>query len=712
MRVVLAVLIVLFMGMKVSGQVTISGVVASRGGEKIVGANVYLAQTYDGASTDVEGRFSFTTEERGVQKLMVSFIGYDKDSVEMNVLSMRDLEVRLKQNVETMNAVVVTAGTFSAGENSKVKALNSLDVVTTAGSVGNYVAAMKTLPGVSKIEDDGRLFIRGGDGNESQTFIDGVRVFSPYAKTAPGTPVRARYSPMLFKGMTFSTGGYSAEYGQALSGVLLLETKDQPVKTHTNVSVMSVGLGVEHAHKWDRDAVAFSAGYSSLGPYLKIADSRSKWIDAPETVNGEASYRHTCKNGMLKAYVGYSLSDYRVEQSRIDYDVPVDYEQQDGNLYGNVSYKGALGKSWLVSSGVSLSTNRDEMVMNGREMNVDENGAHLKVKLSYMPKSRFRLNMGVEQVVEDSRRELIDPNYDDGLVDDVSKGLTGAFVEANYYVSSSTTFSVGQRMEYSSYGDDWQWMPRLSMAQKVGKYSQVSLAYGRFAQLPSVKYLYGGGGVKPELSEQFIANYQWKNGKRFFRAEAYYKRYDGLLKSDLENGYSNSGDGYARGVDLFWRDDSSFRTFQYWVSYSFIDSERNQYDYPYAVEPNYVTKHNLSVVTKYFIPKIRTQIGLTYSFASGRPYNDPNENVFMNGRTDAFHSVDLGLAWLIRPQTILYCSASNLLGADSVFGYRYGDSVDKSGRYGREPIYADSKRFFFIGLFLSFGSNKNQMDRL
>jgi hypothetical protein len=59
-------------------------------------------------------------------------------------------------------------------------------------------------------------FVRGGEANETQTFVDGIRVAQPYNATIGNVPTRGRFS-FLFSGIAFSTGGYSAEYGEALS---------------------------------------------------------------------------------------------------------------------------------------------------------------------------------------------------------------------------------------------------------------------------------------------------------------------------------------------------------------------------------------------------------------------------------------------------------------------------------------------------------------
>ena len=57
-------------------QTTISGQVLDEKNVPVLGANVYLQGTYDGATTDIDGKFSFTTSETSYVTLVVSFIGY------------------------------------------------------------------------------------------------------------------------------------------------------------------------------------------------------------------------------------------------------------------------------------------------------------------------------------------------------------------------------------------------------------------------------------------------------------------------------------------------------------------------------------------------------------------------------------------------------------------------------------------------------------
>jgi hypothetical protein len=115
-----------------------------------------------------------------------------------------------------------------------------LDIVTTAGSAGNIIAALQTLPGTQTVGEDGRLFVRGG-ANETN-LVDGIRSANRMAQPRIIYLLRTIFS-LLFSGISFSTG-YSAEYGEALSSVLLLNTQDEPDQNKTEISLMTVGLGI------------------------------------------------------------------------------------------------------------------------------------------------------------------------------------------------------------------------------------------------------------------------------------------------------------------------------------------------------------------------------------------------------------------------------------------------------------------------------------
>ncbi|NBW38196.1 MAG: TonB-dependent receptor, partial [Cytophagia bacterium] len=197
-------------------QTLISGKVSDEKGESIPGANVSLKDTYDGASTNIDGSFRFSSTEKGKHVLVVTFVGYKnhEQAVELTGTPLV-LNIELKETINQLEAVTITAGAFTASDESRRTVFKALDIATTAGATADIAGALNTLPGTQKVGESGRLFVRGGEGNETKTFIDGMVVLDAYGPAAPNTPSRGRFLPFMFKGTSFSTGGYSAEYGQA-----------------------------------------------------------------------------------------------------------------------------------------------------------------------------------------------------------------------------------------------------------------------------------------------------------------------------------------------------------------------------------------------------------------------------------------------------------------------------------------------------------------
>ena len=195
-------------------QTKISGKVVNKKNVPMQGVNVFIDGTYDGALTNENGEFSFETDAKQNQILKFTLNGFLDVTESIVIEEYTNRVFTLFQDMNTIETVVISAGTIKAGDNSKVTALKPLDIVTTAGSSGDIVAALETMPGVNAVGESGKLFVRGGDAGETQTYVDGIRVAQPYGASPNNIPTRGRFSPFLFKGITFSTGGYSAEFGE------------------------------------------------------------------------------------------------------------------------------------------------------------------------------------------------------------------------------------------------------------------------------------------------------------------------------------------------------------------------------------------------------------------------------------------------------------------------------------------------------------------
>jgi vitamin B12 transporter len=149
----------------------------------------------------------------------------------------------------------------------------------------------------------------------------------------------------------------------------------------------------------------------------------------------------------------------------------------------------------------------------------------------------------------------------------------------------------------------------------------------------------------------------------------------------------------------------------YWVSYSYLDTKRKFLDYPKEVQPNFAATHTASIVIKTFLTKISTNIGLTYIYASGRPYFNPNKSAtdFMSDRTIDYNSFGLSANYLTRlwkANSVVMLNISNLFGTYQVNGYNFSATKNSQGLYTNAPIIPSSKRFIFLGLYMSFGVDR------
>jgi outer membrane cobalamin receptor len=696
----------------------ISGIVTDSKSNPIAQANVYLEGTYDGATTNEQGEFSFKSSETGSQTLVVSYLSFESFTMLGDISYMKDLKIILRDDMNTLDTVILSAGTFSAGDNSKVNVLKPLDVVTTASALGDFVGALQTLPGTTTVAEDGRLFVRGGDAEETQIFIDGIRVFTPYSPTTNNIPTRGRYSPFLFDGITFSTGGYSAEFGQALSSVLLLNTTGVPDQEKTDIGIMTVGGVLGNTQKWKKNSLSVNASYINLAPYISIFNDRNDWQKPFESISGETVFRQELGNGMLKLYSAFDMSNFELTQEDINNLEGVHFKLNNQNLYFNGSYQGMLNDNWTLQTGLSYTNANNNIDVDTSEISDKENSFHAKFKLKHRINNRFKLNIGVEYFATDfmeDYKDTLTPKIDYGY----NNNISAAFSEADIFFSKKLALKAGLRFEYSVLFKEMTLSPRLSMAYKTSLKSQISLAYGDFYQNPNSNILKFDQNLEAQKTSHYIFNYQYNSKGQIFRAEAYYKDYDKLVKYDgdfasFDSNFNNQGYGFAKGIDLFWRDSRNIKNVDYWVSYSFLDSERNYNNFPRAAQPNFANSHNLSVVGKYWIENWRSQVGMAYALASGRPYTNPNKDGFLSEKTKAYNSLSVNWAYLISPQKILYFSINNVLGFKNINGYQFADLPDANGNFASRSLRPAADQFFFVGFFwtISEKGTDNQLDNL
>lgn len=700
------------------GQAEFAGRVLDDKGLPLPGVNIFIKGSYDGTTSGVEGDFAFHTEKGGMQVIVFRLIGYK--TIEIPVECKGGLQTlpdqKLIEVITEINGVTISAGAMEASDEKKSVVLRPLDIVTTPSAVGDIIGALQTLPGTSAVGNDGRLFVRGGDASEVGIYIDGLRVANAYGTTAGNVPTRTRFNPNLFKGTFFSTGGYSAEYGQALSSALALNTKDLSLRNQGDLSLMSVGGGYAHTLANEKQSLTVSGNYFDLSPYQGLVKQDFDFERAPFGWDLElGAQKKLGKDGLLKVLGRTESGGMKIRQPEPGQEgsgLLIDLRNQYSYAQSNWSKISPKGWTWFV--GASISSNSDEIAFDSIQTTRDNQLAHLKASTIRDFSDRVSMKLGVEHFINTYLEGL--PLQD--LKRSFQDGQSFIYTEWDWYLSKKLVVRGGLRGGLSSLSEE-KWLdPRVSLAYQVSKNGQVSLAAGKFSQAPLENYRVLNNDLKNTQADHLILNYFWNKDGITFRAEGFVKEYSELVRFEgvpmAPVNLRNEGSGFARGFDLFFRDRQTLKNTDYWVTYSFVYSKRSFEHFTTQVQPGFAPKHNLSVVVKHFVTGLKSQLGASLSVNDGYAYTDPNHLGEMNSKTQGYQNLSLSWSYLPRPNLIIHGAITNVLGRENIFGYDFSSTPNALGVYESRAIGQPAPRFLFLGIFLTLSKDKkaNQLNNL
>jgi hypothetical protein len=683
------------------------------------------------------GKFNFKTNKVGEQILRVSLIGYESENLKL-IISNGDslfLNIEMNESIVKLSEVIVAGSAFTTGDEPKALTLRSLDVYTTPGAAADIFRAIQTFPGVTAVDEGSGLFVRGGDVDETTILLDQATVVHPYKFESPTGGFFGTIPPFLVSGTFFSSGGFSARYGNALSGVLAMESLNMPSKLTT-----SIGVGLA--------AASLAASIPILPNTLGIRISGNKsFTDAMFRMNGSLNRFTTPPDGMdgnLSAIWKYSPSAQIKFFNFVNTDligVRVDepsfagvYESKETNWFHNLQWSEATER-WLLKGSLSLNRFITEQ---------DLGSLHLKPSdITY--KTRFdaeanldddhRLSFGVESEKMTNRYEgtvpqnpsVLDPQGNVYTLDEQYSAVrVGVYSEIELKVLRRMTASVGMRSDYYDLSKEGIIDPRISTRYDITKKMHAQASWGIYHQFPQ-PYLYNSVNGNPRLSAQsaqhVTAGTEYSTDLFMCRIEMYSKTYSGLVLKSSSSNYVNLGDGIARGLDFFLKYGGFLRTpVSGWISYSYLHSRRLQArdlveNIVYEEAPSsFDITHNLTIVGKVQLIQFLS-LGLTFRYATGRPvtpivgaihgvgaeYYEPIQGPVNSERLPNFVRLDMSLGYFLpfgdSNSTMFYFAVSNLLDRDNPSGYEY--SADYSQRYLKTTDY---RRSIYFGVAISFGS--------
>ena len=715
--------------------VIIRGSVIDEESNPVAYANIYIEDSFDGTSTDINGQFLFNTSEKGDRTVIFRFIGYETFEQIINIREETiSLNVILKGSSELLEEVVITAGTFGASDDDKVIVLDPIDVVTVASSRGEISGALEALPGTQPQADKAGVYVRGGDASEAKQIVDGMLIQNPYFSDVPDIPQRGRFEPFDFQGTAFSQGGYSAQYGQALSAIIDLKTWSRFGDFNANtfgVTPLSLSYGRAYGNdstvcgiNLDYTNVKFFQDFNNNGILSNYIKDRTNFDDPPEGYEIKTNYSKKFQNGIYK-YIG-KYADYSLSTS--DAEIGTNFSLDNNNLFLLTTFIGEISDDLITQLGLSYSnnTNDSKIISNAESIDLDSYDDLLQFRAVFIKKilSKSKIKYGFHFFDQSSEfiNYTINPtsgwSENDIIIDEF---LFTTFTEIDLRLFKHFAVNAGVRYENSKLIDKTSVSPRFSAAYKVSKNSQMSYAFGKYYQTPDIGFdlWYRQNNINLgsdfsylsfEESTHNILNYEWSNKGKIIRFEIFDKQYNDLILLE-SNVLNNDGYGYSKGAELFWRNDQSSDGVgqDIWIAYSYLNSKRKFKQYNTEIIPSFASSHKLTFIYKNGF-KLSNGAGFNTSLAltatTGYPFYDKWENI--QYESDPYLSFDIGGSYLPDIDDgfmVIFFNISNPFGYRNSFGFDYvGYEMEQLNP--PEEKLPGSLRSIFIGCFMFFSVDK------
>ena len=270
--------IFLFIGSTVLAQsrIKISGKVIDADNQGLELVNVRIGGTTQGTLTDLKGEYELTVASQDSIEIIFSCLGY---RTEKRVLAAPQgnvvLNMRLYTKDKKLGEVVVTE---IRKQTSTLQKIDAKDLRLMPDASGGSIESMlSTLAGVnSSNELSSQYSVRGGNFDENIVYVNGIEIYRPLLVRSGQQEGLSFINPDMVGSIGFSSGGYSAEYGDKMSSVLDITYK-QPEAFEGAVSASFLGASAMIGHSTKRFSQLHGFRYKTNSTLLSSLDTKGEY---------------------------------------------------------------------------------------------------------------------------------------------------------------------------------------------------------------------------------------------------------------------------------------------------------------------------------------------------------------------------------------------------------------------------------------------------
>jgi hypothetical protein len=674
---------------------TILGYVSdARSGERLIGANVFSRNRYEGTATNYYGFFSLTLQGGSVD-LYSSYVGYNAENKHFDLTSDTVVYFSLKPNIELPEVSVLGSrmpnmlrgGSFGA---ARVSMDRIVDAPALFGE-SDLMRGIQMLPGIqSGSEGFTGLFVRGGGPDQNMVLLDDVPVYN----VGHLLGFFSIFNTDAVNQVSVTKDGFPARYGGRLSSVVDVRMKEggkDQVGGSVSLGLLSSGISLDGPvfNKKTTFALSFRRTYvDALAALYQLgADDKTNYyfFDLNGKISHEISERSkiylSSYWGRDKLYTLYNYRDFdvRVGDNQVTDNVSINDESNAG--WGN--FTGALRWNYVVTprlfSNVTATYSNYRFFIGLKQSDETQGQLNtyeqrylsgiqdftLKVDFGNYYRSNYTLRFGASGVIHrfNPGVDLVKESGVSGTTEETSVSdvlVSGqeyrGYLENEFSVSNRFFVNAGIHSAlFLGEGEPyWSLEPRLSLRYGLTNSTDIKGTVSRMSQfvhmvgtagysLPTDLWLPVSERIKPMYSDQATLGVDFHLGEKrgyILSLETYAKSYKNILAYKESTGFFDysttwedkltTGSGESYGGELLFQKNKGDLTG--WIGYTYA---RTTVHFPElndgkSYPARFDRRHDASLFMNYRFNS-RVTGSLTWMFGSGNPVTLPEEKYYAPG---------------------------------------------------------------------------------
>lgn len=697
---------------------TINGKVLEKGtGRPLDGITVFLMETEsEGAVSGDDGSFSIEVPGPGTFKLVGAGVGYKKsEPMPINVRDAGILPfVTIYLEPENTLADIVVSAHRNPDRTAKT-VISGKEAVKVAGSIGDPLKGMMSLPGITTINDtSSNPAIRGSGPADNFYYLD----FLPVGYLFHMGGIVSVLNADIVDDFNIYSAAFGPEFADvtgAIIDVKLREPRNDRFVRKVNMSIYEADLLVE-GPIGNNQSFFFGARRSYIDLFLpktgRLGDSGGEYRQFPNFYDYQGKYvwkisdRHTLNfliNGAKDSMTLYFPSDSDI--ARHDPILAGDFNnEQSYNIQGavlssrvsqninnriGVSYSDSEIRQSLTQLGHAIADIRGLFLR--EQMNIRPSEYHEIIIEGEAGRSYVNLNIDVTNAMPSDFTPLPDNTSANRVTNNesFSPSYGSIGIKERWRVLQPLTLVIGGRGGYSGYFNRYYADPRLALEYSVNRDNLVTAGWGRYHQFPEGFQVIRNMG-NPDIdfikAEHYVLGLDSRLTEGWqLKVEGYYKNLFDLVVPHQPENYLNGGSGKAYGLELLIKKNQT-SNWSGWLSLSRAYTERRNdltgesfpYRYDQPVIANLVCNYKFSD---------RWTLGGKWRYQSGAPFtpvigtyvdsSSRTRPVYGNlgsERLPDYHRLDLRLdrefifnTWKMS----IYWEVINAYARENVSGYQY-----------------------------------------